>query len=103
MKRLDKKAAANYPESVDPHDYPAKSNALYQSVADLKPENVKPYSQPETLDERIEMQKGKQEIDMASFTGVTTPGKRTMQRRRSCNIVYLVETIKASNPQHVKA
>ncbi|PWA96357.1 hypothetical protein CTI12_AA039470 [Artemisia annua] len=85
MKSLDKKAAANYSESVDPHDYPAKINASSQSVVDLKLENVKPNSQPETLDERIEkvkqelesllMQKSKQEIDMASFTGVTTPGE----------------------------
>nr|GEV25822.1 leucine-rich repeat protein [Tanacetum cinerariifolium] len=50
----DKKAAANYPESVDLHDHPAKINALSQSVVDLKLENVKPNSQPETLDQRIE-------------------------------------------------
>ena len=58
IKRLDKQTAANYPESVDPHDYPAKINALSQSVVDLKLENVKPDSQPETLDQRIERDVG---------------------------------------------
>ncbi|GJZ14365.1 dehydroascorbate reductase 2, partial [Tanacetum coccineum] len=52
-----KKAAASYPESLDPHDHPAKINALSQSVVDLKLENVKPNSQPETLDQRIERMK----------------------------------------------
>ncbi|GKG03902.1 hypothetical protein Tco_0314289, partial [Tanacetum coccineum] len=52
--KQDKKAAANYPESVNPHNHPAKINALSQSVVDLKLENVKPNSQPETLDQRIE-------------------------------------------------
>nr|GEV90303.1 dehydroascorbate reductase 2 [Tanacetum cinerariifolium] len=56
-----KKAAASYPESLDPHDHPAKINALSQSVVDLKLENVKPNSWPETLDQRIERMK--QELD----------------------------------------
>ena len=50
---MNTKAAASYPESVN-HDHPAKIDALSQSVVDLKLENVKPDSQPETLDQRIE-------------------------------------------------
>ncbi|PWA88388.1 hypothetical protein CTI12_AA120680 [Artemisia annua] len=66
---LNEKAAA---ESNDPHDHPAKINTLSQSVVDLKQENAKPNSQPETLDLRIEraqrklesliMQKNKQVV-----------------------------------------